>query len=105
MRENVSEMVLGAPALQLARRAFYQLTLLLVAAAYGLSVVVPSVFFLVSLVGSTACVTFSYIFPGLLVLRRDTSTARRACAAGMIGLGSVMAALAVFNTLSGHAGL
>ena len=105
MRENVSEMALKVPALQLSRRTFYQLTMLLVLAAYGLSIVVPSMWVLVSLVGSTACVTFSYVFPGLLVLRRDGRPLWRAAAAGMIVLAAVMAVLAIYNTLCGHGGL
>ncbi|GAB4822555.1 hypothetical protein N2152v2_009601 [Parachlorella kessleri] len=105
VRENVSEMALKAPALQLSRRTFYQLTLLLVMAAYALSIVVPSMWVLVSLVGSTACVTFSYVFPGLLVLRRDSRPLWRTAAGGMIVLAAVMAVLAIFNTLCGHGGL
>lgn len=64
-----------------------------------------AVWFLVSLVGSTACATFSYIFPGLLVLRREAGLVRRGAAGGMVCLGACMGSIAVYNTLSGHGGL
>lgn len=54
VRENVSEMVYKRHALQLRPFVYYQTTAVLVAVAYGLSVVVPSVWALVSLVGFSA---------------------------------------------------
>lgn len=104
VRENITELAFRTPTSSLTAPIYYNLTGLLVAAAYALSVVVPSVWLLVSLVGSTACVTFSYIFPGLLV-RRDPQLWRRVAGLGTVGLGVVMAVVAVFNTLSGHASL
>lgn len=44
VRENVCELALGLPALQLAAVPFYGLTALLVAAAFGLSILVPSIY-------------------------------------------------------------
>lgn len=128
MRENLVELALGMPALRLGHVSYYGLTALLVAAAYGISILVPSVYVslsfqflglnavlrvllaaekggfsgrmqtdgaraspptclpahpfvplpcrpclmprlqaLLALVGSTACVTFSYFFPAALV--------------------------------------
>ena len=64
----------------------------------------PSLQALLSLVGATACVTFSYIFPGLLVLRCQRAALPRAGARGMIALGAVMAAIALYNRLAGGGG-
>jgi hypothetical protein len=58
VRESVCELALGAPPLSLGLAPFYALTALLVAAAYGVACVVPSIYALLALVGSTACVTF-----------------------------------------------
>lgn len=44
MRENLVELALGIPVLRLSRKAFYGLTALLVAAAYGISILVPSIY-------------------------------------------------------------
>lgn len=57
---------------------------------------------LLALVGSTACVTFSYFFPGALVLKCQSGWALHAGAVCMIALGVVMAAVAIANQLSGH---
>lgn len=56
-----------------------------------------------SLIGSTACMVFSYTFPGLLAIRLGTgaSTARKAGAAGAVAMSAVIALLAVYNTLMG----
>lgn len=59
---------------------------------------------LLSLVGATACVTFSYIFPGLLVLRCQRSALQRAGAAGLLALGAAMAGIALYNRLTGRGG-
>lgn len=44
VRENLVELALGIPVLRLSRKAFYGLTALLVAAAYGISILVPSIY-------------------------------------------------------------
>ena len=44
MRENLCELALGLPALQLAAAPFYSLTFGLVGAAYGISILVPSIY-------------------------------------------------------------
>ncbi len=59
---------------------------------------------LLSLVGATACVTFSYIFPGLLVLRCQRSALQRGGAAGLLALGAAMAGIALYNRLTGRGG-
>lgn len=51
---------------------YYSLTALLVISSYGISITVPSVWFLAALIGSTACAVFSYLFPGLLLVRRGS---------------------------------
>ena len=104
VRDSVVELALQRPAASLPQTQWYGLTAALVAASYGVSVVVPSVWFLVSLVGSTACVTFSYVFPGLL-LRKAKTAGGRAAGAGAVALAAAMAATAVINTLSGNAEL
>ncbi|GAB4819195.1 hypothetical protein N2152v2_006241 [Parachlorella kessleri] len=102
VRDNVAELALGVTACQLPLVHYYGLTYLLVALAYGLSIVIPSVYLLVSLVGSTACVTFSYIFPGLLVIKGDSRGVARAFAYGAVALAGVMACTAVYNTAIGN---
>ncbi|KAL4421082.1 hypothetical protein ABPG77_001377 [Micractinium sp. CCAP 211/92] len=104
VRDNLCELALRQPALQLANRPFYAVTALLVAAAYGISILVPSIYGLLSLVGATACVTFSYIFPGLLVLRCQRSALQRGGAAGLLALGAAMAGIALHNRLTGRGG-
>ena len=104
VRESVCELALGVPALQLAAGPFYCSTALLVAAAFGISIMVPSIYQLLALVGSTACVTFSYVFPSLLILRCQRGLAARAGALGLLTLGAAMAAIAVYNRLAGQGG-
>ena len=65
-------------------------------------IVVPSVWFLVSLIGSTACVTFSYVFPGLLLFRRAQNGAGKALGGAVVGLAALIASTAIFNTLTGN---
>lgn len=105
VRDSVVELALQRPAASLPLPQWYGLTAALVAASYGVSVVVPSVWFLVSLVGSTACVTFSYVFPGLLLFRKAKTAGGRAAGAGAVALAAAMATTAVINTLSGNAEL
>lgn len=102
VRENLVELALGIPVLRLSRKAFYGLTALLVAAAYGISILVPSIYALLALVGSTACVTFSYFFPAALLWRLHKHPGPRAGAASMVALGAVMAAIAVYDRLRGR---
>ena len=104
VRENVCELALGVPALHLTAAPFYSATALLVAGAFGISVMVPSIYQLLALVGSTACVTFSYVFPSLLILRCQRGLAVRAGALGLLTLGAAMAAIAVYNRLAGQGG-
>ena len=102
VRENVSELALGVPALQLSHPTYYATTFLLVAAAFLISIFVPSIYQLLALVGSTACVTFSYVFPSLLILRCQRGVAVRAGALALLALGAAMAGIAVYNRLAGQ---
>lgn len=104
VRENLCELALGLPALQLSHGPFYGITLALVMAAYGISILVPSIYALLSLIGATASVTFSYIFPALLVLRCQRAAVPRAGAVGLLGLGAAMAGIAMYNRVTGRGG-
>lgn len=58
---------------------------------------------LLALVGSTACVTFSFFFPAALVLEGGRGgAAARAGAVSMIALGAAMAVIAVYDQLTGR---
>lgn len=105
VRDNVAEMFYGRPALELGLGHFYALTYGLSLAAYLTSVFIPSVWMMLSLVGSTACVTFSYIFPGLIKLRNGRTRLGRAGGASVVAMAVVMAGVAIVNTLAGHAEL
>lgn len=105
LRESVSEMVFGKQALDLDLWTFYMLTYGLSLAAYLTSVFIPSVWMMLSLVGSTACVTFSYVFPGLLMSAGGATCRGRTAGKAVIAMAAVMAGVAVANTLSGHADL
>lgn len=103
LRDSLSELALGRPALSLPPHTFYSLTYGLSAMAWGLSVLIPSVWFLVGLIGSTACVTFSYVIPGIMMAKLGAAPASRAAGQAIVALAAVMAATAVANTLSGNA--
>jgi amino acid permease len=103
VRDAWCELALGKPSRALRAPAFYFVTGVLVSIAFAVSVVLPSVWFLVSLVGSTACVTFSYVFPGCLLFRRARTVGGKALGAGAVALAALMATVAVVNTLSGNA--
>ena len=103
VRDAVCELTMGITARDLEAHGYYLLTAGLVVAAYGVSVVVPSVWFLVALVGSTACVTFSYVFPGLLLVRKSRGVAGRALGGGAVALAAVIAIVGIYNALTGDA--
>jgi len=56
---------------------------------------------LLALVGATATVVFSYVFPSLVVLKTGPSRARKAGACGLLALGALMSATAIVNHLTG----
>ena len=103
VRDNLSELLLGRPALSFRQPALLGGSAGLVAAAFGLSIVTPGIWGIVSLVGSTACVIFSYLFPAALVLKREERRGRRAAAGGMMALGLCMATIALYNFTGGSA--
>ncbi|KDD77191.1 transmembrane amino acid transporter protein [Helicosporidium sp. ATCC 50920] len=102
VREAVSELCFESCSLNLSKRSYYMLTYALTAAAYLVSVFIPSVWTLLSLVGSTACVTFSYIFPGLIMARNGPTRSSAASGYAVVALAVIMAAVAISSTLSGH---
>ena len=57
------------------------------------------------LIGSTACVTFSYVIPGLILARLGRGPLARHVGGALVALAAVMAATAVANALSGNAGV
>lgn len=101
-RDSCCALVSNKQAEELTSVPFYALTLALVLAAYGISIVLPNVFFFVSLIGSTACMAFSYVAPGLLLARDSKSRAGRASGVGAILLAASISTVAIYNTLSGQ---
>lgn len=102
VREALCELVLSRKSLELTKFAYYMLTGFIVGAAYVTSIFIPSVWLLVSLVGSTACVTFSYAFPGLILYQRAVSGYDKAAGLAAVILAIVMATTAIFNALTGR---
>ncbi|EFN57306.1 hypothetical protein CHLNCDRAFT_51413 [Chlorella variabilis] len=102
VREAVVEMVVQRPAAHLPPGPFYAITAALVALAYFISVLVPSIYGLLALVGATATVVFSYLFPSLLVLKGGSTGAQRAGAGALLALGAAMSLTAVYDHLTGQ---
>lgn len=103
VREAISELCFHHPARQLNKKAFYGLAFSSVLLSYAISLLIPSVWYLVSLVGSTACVIFSYVFPGLLILQRG-KLFDKLLGSGFLVLAFTMAITAVLTTLHGDGG-
>lgn len=103
VRDAGCELVIGKSSRDLPQHTYYLLTAALVLAAYGTFTVIPSVWFLVGLVGSTACVTFSYAFPGLILMRKSHKKSEKVMGGGAVVLAVVMAAVAIYNALTGNA--
>jgi hypothetical protein len=101
-RDSCCALVSGRHPTELTPVPFYALTLALVVFAFGMSIVLPEVFLFVSLVGSTACMVFSYVAPGLLLLQDSESGAGRACGVGALILASSISTVAIYNALSGQ---
>jgi hypothetical protein len=63
----------------------------------------PTLQGLLALVGATATVVFSYLFPSLLVLRgRGAASWQRVGAAALLALGGAMSLTAVYDHLAGR---
>lgn len=86
VRECASEVLFDSESLKLPLPKFYGITYGVLAVVYALAVVLPSVFVVMLFVGSTACVMFSYIFPGLL-MTVEGSTRRRVEGLVFLGVG------------------
>lgn len=103
VRDAWCELALGKPSRLLRSFPFYLLTGVLVCIAFSVSVILPSVWLLVSLVGSTACVTFSYVFPGCLLFKKARTMGGKVLGIGAVAIAALMAVVAIVNTLSGNA--
>jgi hypothetical protein len=64
VREQASEILFKSSALELDTLKFYGFAFVEAGTVYLLSVFFPNIYFILALVGSTACVTFCYVFPG-----------------------------------------
>ncbi|EPS58316.1 amino acid transporter, partial [Genlisea aurea] len=100
LRSNIDEFLFptNAAAVPLASdaRRFVILTVVLLAVAYGLAIVIPSIWYLFQFMGSTSAVSLSFIFPGALVLRdiHGISTAKDKA------VGAAMVVIAVFTSVT-----
>jgi hypothetical protein len=98
LRETVSKAAFGVE--MLPGPGFFGLSYAILAAAYTISILFPSVWTAMSLTGATAAVFVAYILPGALVAKVDKgSRARRAMGWACAGLGAAMGAVGVANTL------
>lgn len=104
VRQALCEAILGVDANSLRTFPYHLMSFCLVSLAFFVSIFVPSVWFLVSLVGSTACATFSYVFPGMILIRQPWNNYDKVIGVGAIWLASVLAVTGILNTLAGHKG-
>ena len=102
VRNACCELLIGCQASLLTRRSFYLSSALLVLFSFIVSIIVPSVWFVVSLVGSTACVTFSYVFPGMLLYRVPAKAGDKTIGVIGIVLAALMAVSGIVSTLHTH---
>ncbi|KAI7839147.1 hypothetical protein COHA_007150 [Chlorella ohadii] len=102
VREAVCELVFGHAAERLVAVPYYTVTYLLVAGAYLISVLVPSIYGLLALVGATATVVFSYFFPSLIVLKSGPTPWQRAGAYALLSIGALMSLTAIYDHLTGQ---
>lgn len=103
VRESTCEFALGCQARDLKALPFYGVTAALTLGAYGVALVIPSMWLLVGLIGSTACVSFSYLFPGLILFRKSRLVRDKVMGGGAVLLAVIMASVAVCNALTGNA--
>lgn len=104
LRENIVGLLFDIDAMQLQLGTFYIVTYASLVVVFVLSVAVPSVWFLVEVIGSTACMVFAYVFPALLLATGEAGGGRWAKAGGL-GLLAVAAVVAVFGTINAFASL
>jgi len=104
VRQALCEATLGVDANSLRTLPYHLTSFSLVSLAFCISIFVPSVWFMVSLVGSTACATFSYVFPGMILIRQPWTKQDKVIGIGAIWLASVLAITGILNTLNGHSG-
>lgn len=104
LRENIVGLLFDTDAMRLDLWTFYVVTYASLVAVFVLSVTVPSVWFMVEVIGSTACMVFAYVFPALLLATGETGGGKWARAGGC-GLLAVAAVVAVFGTMNAFASL
>lgn len=104
LRENIVGLLFGMDAMQLNLRTFYIVTYASLVAVFVMSVSVPSVWFMVEVIGSTACMVFAYVFPALLLVTGETGGGKWSRFSGF-GLLTVAGVVAVFGTMNAIASL
>ncbi len=104
LRENIVGLLFDMDAMRLPLSTFYMVTYASLVMVFALSVAVPSVWFLVEVIGSTACMVFAYVFPALLLATGEAGGGAWGRAGGA-GLLLVAAVVAVFGTINAFASL
>jgi amino acid permease len=105
VRDNISELVLGVPARDLASPSFYSMTLVLVAASLLIASLTHNFFTVVALVGATACVTFTVLFPGALLIKHaEGARDELVKGAALFAVGLAVAGISISNQLGGLGG-
>lgn len=101
LRDSVMELAFHMDSSSLPHHQYYALTASLVLTAFLVSIVIPSVYFVIAITGATACVVFSYGFPAALELKKETGVWKRTRGYFMLLLGFCMATMAVFKRTEG----
>ncbi|KAK9815771.1 hypothetical protein WJX72_009225 [[Myrmecia] bisecta] len=98
LRETLASLILREE--HLAGVGFYALTCATLGVLYATAVVVPSIWFAMSLMGATASVTLGFIFPGLLATKLDSQSGLRMLLAyTMVATGVVTGVAGVLKTV------
>jgi len=98
-REAVSDLLLQKSAVELGALPFYSLTAALVLGAYVLSVLIPEMYLITTMIGATACMCLAYIFPAALDLKTSHKAGVRVRAYLMILGAAIVATLAFTGKL------
>lgn len=98
-REAVSDLLMQKSAVELDALPFYSLTAALVVGAYVLSVLIPEIYLITTMIGATACMCLAYIFPAALDLKTSHKVGVRVRAYLMILGAAIVATLAFTGKL------
>lgn len=79
--------------------AYSGVTVLIVAAAYVFSVVIPNVWTFLQITGATAALALAYIIPALLMFKMDKTGSQRSLAVFIIVASGVVSAAAILQQL------